>query len=106
MTDTSNPPGEKRLRQLGPLHDLLLRASGFDEAGFQSIAHLATQIGYTPQGLYNIIRKKRIAPLAAAKIVEASQNERERLDKLEAKGGGRREYVPVTLEDFVPYIFQ
>lgn len=106
MSDTPDTGGQKRLRQLGPLHDLLIRASGFDLAGCQSIAQLASQVGYTPQAMYNIIRKNKIAPRAAQLIVEASEKEAARLSELAARGVEVPEYSPVTRDDFTPYIFQ
>lgn len=74
------------MTNLGPLHDLLLKACPQNENGIKSIPVLAEAIEYTPQALYKMIRKSKIAPAAAAKIAEASAG-------------------AVTLEDFHPYVY-
>lgn len=75
-----------RMTNLGPLHDLMLKACPPNESKMRSIPILAAAIEYTPQGLYKVIRKGKVMPTLAAKIVEVSQGE-------------------VTLEDFHPYVY-
>lgn len=76
-----------RMTNLGPLHDLMLRAAPpHEENGMKSIATLAVAIGYSPAGLYKMIRNNKVSPPAAAKIVEVSRGQ-------------------VTLEDFHPYVY-
>lgn len=76
-----------RMTNLGPLHDLMLRACPpNDKSGMKSIPTLAEAIGYTPQGLYKMIRQNKVSPAAAAKIVEVSNGE-------------------VSLDDFHPYVY-
>jgi hypothetical protein len=52
----------------------------------RSIPILAAAIEYTPQGLYKVIRKGKVTPALAGKIVDVSKGE-------------------VTLEDFHPYVY-
>lgn len=75
-----------RMTNLGPLHDLLLKACPPNDKEMRSIAILADAIEYTPQALYKVIRKGKVTPELAAKIVEAS------------KGAA-------TLDDFHPYVY-
>lgn len=78
---------ELRMADLGPLHDLLLRASPVNkENGLRSIPTLAAAINYTPQGLYKMIRLGKVSSDAAVKIVAVSD--------------GR-----VSLEEFHPYVY-
>ena len=75
-----------RMTNLGPLHDLLLKACPPSESNMRSIPILALAIEYTPQGLYKVIRKGKVTPQLAAKIVDASKGE-------------------VSLDDFHPYVY-
>lgn len=79
---------ESRLANLGPLHDLLIRACPVSpEYPMKSIARLATVIGYTPQALYKAIQRNRVSATLARKIVEAADPD------------------TVSLEDFHPYVY-
>lgn len=79
--------GTIRMTNLGPLHDLMLKACPpNEENGMKSIPTLALAIGYTPAGLYKMIRNNKVSPIAAAKIVEVAD--------------GR-----VSLDDFHPYVY-
>lgn len=99
-----------RMTNLGPLHDLLLRACPANSEGTKSIPILAVAIGYTPQALYKIIRKSKVSPAAAAKVVEANNDavalllngldELEDFDQIE-----EIKQSAVALEDFHPYVY-
>jgi len=76
-----------RLANLGPLHDLFLKACPEQKGRkMKSIPNLAAAIDYTPQALYKAISRGRCAPVLAAKIVAASEGQ-------------------VKLEDFHPYVY-
>lgn len=79
---------QSRLANLGPLHDLMIRACPTtDECPVKSITRLAAAIGYTPQALYQAISRNRVSPKLAAKIVEVADP------------------GTVSLEDFHPYVY-
>lgn len=75
-----------RMTNLGPLHDLMLRACPPNEAGTRSIPTLAEAVDLSAAALYKMIRKNKVTPSAALKIVEAS------------KGA-------VKIDDFHPYVY-
>lgn len=76
-----------RLTNLGPLHDLMLRACPPDnETSVRSIPTLAKAMEYSSQALYKMIRKNKVSPEAARKIVQVSNG-------------------AVSLEDFHPYVY-
>lgn len=73
-------------KQLGPLHDLLLRACPPDENREKSIYVLADRLGIRPYAIYKWIRNGRIPPNRAKEIVHIAEGE-------------------VSLSEFSPYIF-
>lgn len=75
-----------RHKNLGPLHDLLLRACPPDKTGKQSLSVLSDLMGVTPWGILCWVHKGRIPPARVNWLVEHSD--------------GR-----VTREDFLPYVF-
>lgn len=77
---------ERRLDELGPLHDLLLRACP-EKDGVRSIPVLAEQLNRTPQSLYYCINQGRISADLAKRITEL-------------KG------CRATLEEFYPFVFR
>lgn len=77
----------RKLRNLGPLHDLLLRACPPNEQGIQSIPLLADAVGCTPATIYRWISIDKLPADRAVSVVEVS-------------GGA------VALEDLHPYVFQ
>jgi hypothetical protein len=84
----------RRNSNLGPLHDLLLKACPPDANNTVSISILARQIDHTPQGLQRWISRNSIPPKKAKMIVELSQ--------------ARTDVGPegkVSLADFSPFIF-
>lgn len=87
MAKTVSEPIIRRLDNLGPLHDLLLRACPRNSSGVVSIAVLAKALGMTPQGVYKIIEADKITPERAMQIVEVSRGK-------------------VKLEDFHPYVYR
>lgn len=78
---------ERKYRDLGPLHDLLVRACPPDAAGHQSIPILAAALGISAQGVYTMIHKNKVVPEKAVRIAQLS--------------AGR-----VTLDDLSPYVFK
>lgn len=73
-------------KDLGPLHELLLKACPPDKDGKGSIrSTLAPALGVSMQYIYIWIRDKRIPPRFVKPIVEAS--------------GGH-----VTVEDLIPFV--
>lgn len=85
-----NPVGtNRRHANLGPLHDLLLRASRKDEKGMGSIRFIAQDLGMTTWGVYKWFKKNNnngVLPVAQAKRIVAMSEGR------------------VTFEDFIPYL--
>ena len=78
---------KKRIKNLGPLHDLLLEACPpHPETGEKSIARMSQLIEMTPQGIYKWIDRGHVPPRKVTKIVELSE--------------GR-----VTRDDFSAYVF-
>lgn len=67
-------PTPKKLQNLGPLHDLLLRACPPDDEGRQSIPRLAEFMGTSHQNIYKWIANNRIPTVhnRASKLVELS----------------------------------
>lgn len=59
-----------RYNDLGPLHDLLLRACPPDDEGHRSIMVLADKMGLSWQNLYKWIAGKRIPPKRVRQLVE------------------------------------
>ncbi len=90
-----------RLSNLGPLHDLLLKACPPNDSDFRSIPILAEAIGYTPAGVYKMIRQNKMSPTAASKVVEANEAYGKKLLAEDPDA----EFEPVTLEDFHPYVY-
>lgn len=93
----------RSLKNLGPLHDLLLKACPPDEDGVKSIPILAeTHLSMTPYGVYKWIRNAKIPPEKAAAVVQINNEHWEA-----EKKAGRK--VPaeemVSLEDFHPYVY-
>lgn len=66
---------ERKLKELGPLHDLLIKACPPDENGNKSISLLAEALGTSHQNLYKCIDAKRIptAHKLPKRIVEISE---------------------------------
>lgn len=98
------------MTNLGPLHDLLLKACPINANGTKSISVLAESIEYTPQALYKMIRKSKIAPAAAAKIVEVNRDAIALLlngldEEMDAEQITRIKQSAVALEDFHPYVY-
>ena len=85
---TKEIPNEhiRSMRNLGPLHDLLLKACPPDENGVKSIPILAEAISMTSFGVYKWIKNVKIPADKAVRVVEIS--------------GGR-----VVLEEFHPYVY-
>lgn len=79
----------RRHANLGPLHDLLLRASRKDKDGLGSIKFLAQDLKMSTWGVYKWIHKNdgkgQLTATNARKVVEVSE--------------GR-----VTFEEFLPYL--
>lgn len=98
------------MTNLGPLHDLLLKACPANANGIKSIPVLADAIEYTPQAIYKMIRKSKIAPAAAAKIVEANRDAIALLlsgldEEFDAEHITQIKQSAVSLEDFHPYVY-
>lgn len=83
MMDTASKVS--RHRDLGALHDLLLKACPPDENGRSSIPVLARALGISTTSLYNWITANRVPQRRVRKLVELSD--------------GR-----VSSEDFLPYL--
>jgi hypothetical protein len=77
----------RKYKELGELHNLLLRACPPDDNGNRSIPVLAKHLEMSSWGVFKWIKNNRLPPRQAAKIVELSHGE-------------------VTLNDFIPYIFK
>ena len=77
---------ERRLEDLGPLHDLLLRACP-EKDGVRSIPVLAEQLGRSSQSLYYCINQGKISADLAKKITGL-------------KG------CHATIEEFYPFVFR
>lgn len=75
-----------RIKNLGPLHDLLLRACPPNDEGMKSIAILAAATGYTPMALYKAIKASKMTPEMAIRIVGIADE-------------------GVSLDDFHPYVY-
>jgi hypothetical protein len=63
----SNEPS--RYKELGELHDLLLKACPPNEKGTRSIPALAKALGISHQYVYRWIEEKKIPPKFVTKIV-------------------------------------
>lgn len=60
-------PGTRRYKELGPLHDLLLKAC---PGPAKSIPKLAEALGVTHQYVYRWIETKRVPPKYVTKMVD------------------------------------
>lgn len=76
----------RRLKELGPLQDLLLECCTPDSKGRKSIPTLARQLNMTTYGVY--------------KWIEQSHVPSKRVFELVAMSGGK-----VTWNQFLPYVF-
>ena len=76
-----NDPTILRHRDLGPLHDIMLRACPPDVDGIKSINILAECMNRSHNALFQAIRKGRLTPALALEIVKVSQ-ERVSIDEL------------------------
>jgi hypothetical protein len=87
MTDPVGTP--QRHADLGPLHDLLLKAARKDSTGRGTIRNLAEDMMITPWALYKCLKKNngkgRLTADRVRRIIAASE--------------GR-----VTIEEFIPYL--
>lgn len=85
------PPSEHRqeraYKNLGELHELLLRACPTDSRGKASIPMLAQHLGMSSWGVYKWIKAEKMEPGNAERVVEI--------------GEGR-----VRIEDFHKFIFR
>lgn len=77
----------RKYKELGPLHDLLLKACPPDATGDRSIPILAKHLNMSSWGVFKWIKHDRLPPRQAMKIVELSEGK-------------------VTIEQFGPYIFK
>jgi hypothetical protein len=77
----------RKYKELGPLHDLLLKACPPDENGVTSIPILARSLGMSAWGVFKWIKADKIPPRQAARISQMSD--------------GR-----VSLDDFTPYVYR
>jgi len=78
----------RRLNNLGPLHDLIIKACPVTEdRPMKSISRMAAETGYTPAGLYKAISLNKITHNMVDKLMEV-------VDPLSG----------VTREDFAPYL--
>ena len=75
-----------RYKELGELHDLLLKACPANEKGVRSIPVLAKALEISHQYVYRWIEEKKIPPKFVKKIVELPAQ-------------------TVTREDFLPFLF-
>ncbi len=78
----------RRISNLGPLHDLIIRAcptSG--EMPVKSISRMAGVMQYTPQGLYQAIQKGKVSQILVDRVMEV----------VDPTSG-------VTRDDFAPYL--
>ena len=86
-----------RHKDLGPLHDLLLKSTVPDRTGKKSITVLAKALGFTTWGCYLWIKKNRVPPHMAKKIVTIHEKHADRV--------GLREKDRVSVRDFDPYTY-
>lgn len=80
----SNEPS--RYKELGELHDLLLKACPANEKGVRSIPVLAKALAISHQYVYRWIEEKKIPPKFVKKIVELPGQ-------------------TITRQDFLPFLF-
>lgn len=60
-------------KDLGPLHQLLLRASPKDKQGRRSVPILAAALRVSEQSLYQAIKRGSISPIRAKQISELAR---------------------------------
>jgi hypothetical protein len=77
----------RKYKELGPLHDLLLKACPPNEHGERSIPILAKYLDMSSWGVFKWIKNNKLPPRQAMKIVELSEGK-------------------VTIDQFSPYIFK
>lgn len=75
-----------RQKDLGPLHDLLLKACPADNDGRRSISILADRIGVSTNALYTCIRNNHISPRLVGLILGVADDR-------------------VSTRDFDPYVY-
>lgn len=93
----------RSLKNLGPLHDLLLKACPPDEEGVKSIPILAEEhLKMTPYGVYKWIGKAKIPPEKAATVVQINNDF---WKKEEHAGRKVSKDELVSLDDFHPYVY-
>ncbi len=66
-------PQISRYKELGPLHDLLLKACPPDTEGKKSIVILAERLGVSHQYVYRWIEMNRVPAKYVSKIVKLSK---------------------------------
>lgn len=107
MTDPTTERPPRQIKDLGPLHQLLLRAAPTaKEAGLKASKHqdrrsiqtLAKSLKMSTWGVYLWIRAGRIPPEWAKRIVDDNAKR----DKANPRTG---DHKPVTLEDFHPFVY-
>lgn len=88
-----------RHKDLGPLHDLLLKVCVPEKkTRKKSITVLAKQIDFTPWGIYLWIKKGRV-PAGRAKTLVGNH------ERYAKSVGGLPPKERVTLRDFDPYVY-
>lgn len=93
----------RSLKNLGPLHDLLLKACPPDADGVKSIPLLAeTHLSMTPYGVYKWIKNAKIPPEKAALVVQINTDF---WAKEKSEGRPVRKDEQVSLNDFHPYVY-
>ena len=95
------PPTEhtRALKNLGPLHELLLKACPPDPHGIKSIPILAKALDMSTYGVYKWIENVKVPPDQAVRIVEASRGPKD-----PSNPDALRPWR-VTIDDFYPYVF-
>lgn len=86
MSEPQSSPHARTMKNLGPLHELLLKACPPDKQGSVSIAVLATHVKVSKFAIYKWIANAKISPEKAVLVCQLSE--------------GR-----VTIEDFHPYVY-
>lgn len=87
MTDKTRAPIDSRLKDLGDLQGLLIRACPPDKFHFRSIPLLAQALGISPQAIYKWIERDTVPAGWVRSLVELPGSE-------------------LTLEDLTPYVFK
>ena len=92
----------RSMKNMGPLHDTLIRACPPDPEGFKSIPILAVRLEMSAYGIYKWIKAGKLPPDKAKRVVEMNNGF---WDAQEEQGKNIPEDARVSLDDFHQFVY-